>query len=117
MARALAPELPEAPDVVQRDRRLAQRLILRIHGLDAREVQQAVEQHRGVPGREHEPIAVRPDRVLRVVAQEALPQAVRDRRHRHRRAGVARIGLLDGVHRQRANGVDAELVESRLLGG
>ena len=91
---------------------LAQRLVLRIHGLDAGEVQQAVEQHRRVPGREHEPIAVRPDRVLRVEAQEALPQAVDDWRHRHRRARVAGIGLLDGVHRQGPDRVDAELVES-----
>ena len=30
---------------------------------------------------------------------------------RHRRAGVAGVGLLDRVHRKRADGVDAKLIE------
>src|SRR2546423_10648401 len=40
-----------------------------------------------------------------------LPQHVRERRQRHRGAGMARSGLLHGVHRERADSVDAELIE------
>ncbi len=44
----------------------------------------------GVPGREHEAIAIRPVGVTRVEAHDAGPQHVSERRERHRRARVAR---------------------------
>ena len=63
-------------------------------------MQHRVEQHRGVPVGQHEAIAVRPDRILGIEAQKVLPQRVSHRRHRHRRAGMARIGLLHRIHRE-----------------
>src|SRR5262249_4460901 len=76
-----------------------------------RQVEDRVEQHRRVAGREHEAVAVRPDRIARVEAQEALPEAVRHRRHAHRRARVARLGFLDRVDAEGPDRGDAELVE------
>ena len=66
-----------------------------------------------MPARQHEAIAVRPDRILRVVAQRVLPQRVGHRRERHRRARVARVRLLHGVHRERADRVDGEEIDRR----
>ena len=111
MARALAAELAEPLDIVERDRRLAERLVLGIDRLDAGQMQHGVQQHRRVAVGEHEAVAVRPDRIVRVETQKVLPQRIGHRRQRHRRAGMARIGLLHGVHRQGADGVDAKPVE------
>src|SRR6516165_10367695 len=61
--------------------------------------------------REDEAVAVGPDRIARIEAQEALPEAVGHRRHAHRRAGVARLGFLDRVDAEGPDRVDAELVE------
>jgi len=61
--------------------------------------------------REHEPVAVRPGGVGRVIAEEVLPDAEGDRRQGHRGARMAALGSLDGVHREGADGVDGEAVE------
>ena len=106
-------ELAEAFDVLQRDGRAADDLVVGFDRLHLGEVEQRVEQHRGVPGGEHEAVAARPDRVGRVEAEEALPERVGDGRHRHRRARMPRVRLLDRVDRQRADRVDAELVDGR----
>ncbi len=74
----------------------------------AGQMQQRVLQHARVAGAEHEPVAVWPVWVSRVRAQEALEQGVRQRRERHRGAGMAGVGLLHGVHRQAADRVDRE---------
>ena len=50
-------------------------------------------------------------RIGRVVAQVARPDHVRHRRGAQRQAGVAGLGLLDGIQRERADGVHAELVD------
>src|SRR4029450_11658197 len=102
---------PELLDRVQRNRRLTEGLVLLADRLYPRQVQQRVQEHRGVAGGEDEPVAVRPDRVLRVEAEELLPEAVRDRGEGHRRAGGSGVGRLDRVHRQGADRVDAEGVE------
>src|SRR5262247_1188169 len=62
--RALAVELAEMLDVVERDRQLAEPLVVRIGRLDARGVQQRVQRHRGVAHRAHEalPDSARPRR-------------------------------------------------------
>src|SRR5262249_111344 len=111
MSGAPALELTEVPDVLEADRELPERLVLRVDGLHTGEVQQRIQQHRRVPHREHEAIAVRPDGIRGVEPEAALPQRIRDRGHGHGRAGMARVGLLDGIHRQRSDGVDAEGVE------
>ncbi len=101
VARRRGVELAEALDVVEREPVPGQ-------------VQQRVEQHRRVAGAQHEPVAVGPVRMLRRVAHDARVEHVRDRGERHRRPGVARVRLLHGVHRERADRVDAELVELRV---
>ena len=68
-------------------------------------------------GAEHEPVAVRPGGVGRGVAEVARPQRKRHRRHAHRRAGMARVCLLDAVDREGADRVDRQLVELVRGGG
>ena len=98
MPRGHAAPLAEALQLVQRQ-------------VVAGQVQQRVEQHAAVPGGQHEPVAAGPVRVRRVVSQVARPEDVRHRRRAHRQAGMARLRLLDGVDRERADGVDPELVD------
>ena len=89
--RRLAPHLAEAPDFLHRH-------------VVARQVQQRIQQHGGVPVGKHKAVAVQPARVGGVVAQMARPQRHRHFRHAKRRTRMARLGLLHGVHRQRADG-------------
>ena len=112
----LAAELTEVADVIERDRRLAQPLVVGIHGPRPGQVEHRPEQHRGVAVREHEAVAARPDRVLRVEAHDAIPERVDQRRERHRRSRVPGVGRLDRIHRQRPNGVDGELIHLRVCG-
>jgi hypothetical protein len=79
----------------------------------AGEIEEAVEEHRAVAGRQHEAIAPEPLRILRIVAHEARVEQVSCGRHTHRQSAVAGIGLLDGVDSEHANRVDAGLVEVR----
>ena len=65
--------------------------------------QQAVEQHAGVAGREHEPIAIGPGRILRIVPQVAGPQDVGHRGRAHRHPGMAGVRVLHR-HRPTASG-------------
>ena len=111
MPRRLAVELAKVADVVERDRRLAQPLVIGVHRLRLRQMQHRPEQHRGMAVGEHEPIAVGPDRILRVEVHDAVPDRVDQRRQRHRRAGMPGFRLLDGVDRERADGVDRQEVE------
>ena len=111
VAGAAAMPLAERLDRLERHRRLAQPLVVLADGPDAGQVQQRVEQHRGVAGRKHEAVAVGPDRVLGVETQHVLPQVVADRGHRHGRPGVPRVRGLDRVDGEGADRVDADLVE------
>ena len=61
---------------------------------------------------EHEAIAAGPERIVRIVAQHVVPQRVGHRRQGHRRARMARVGRLDGVHRQGADRVDRKLLDA-----
>jgi hypothetical protein len=110
VTRGFAVELAKVADVVARHRGLSQSLVVGIHRLCLGKVEHRPEQHRGVTVREHEPIAVGPDRVLRVEAHDAVPDRVDQRGERHRRAGVPRLGLLDRVNRKRADGIDTQLI-------
>ncbi len=111
MARTFAAELPKPLDIVERNRRLAQPLVFGIHGFDSAEMEYRVEQHRSVAIGQHEAIAIGPDRVLRIEPQKILPDGVAQRRQCHRRARMAGIRLLHGIHRERANGVYAKLIQ------
>ena len=77
MAGGLAAELAEALQLIQR------------HVGIAGEMQQRIEQHRAVAGRQHEAVAVRPIRMLRVELQELGEQDRRHVGHAHRHAGMA----------------------------
>ncbi len=109
--RTLAVELPEVLDIFQRDAQPAQSLILGIHRFHLAQVQHRVQQHGRVSHRQHEPVAIGPDRIVGIKAQELLPQGVDHGRHRHGRARMPGVGLLDRIHRQRPNGIDAYLVD------
>ena len=77
----------------------------------AREVQVGVEEHRRVPGRQHEPVPVGPGRVAGVVLHDPGEQDVGQRRQGQRRTRVPRVRLLHGVDRQSAGDVDAADLE------
>ena len=64
----------------------------------AGQVQQGVQQHRTVPVRQHETVAVRPFRIGRVVAQVIVPQHLGNVSHAHGRAWMTGVGFLDGIH-------------------
>jgi hypothetical protein len=84
---------------------LAERLEVVDGDVVAGQVQQRVDQHRAVAVGEHEAIAVRPARVGRVVTQQVVPQHLGDVGHAHRGARVTGIGLLHGIHAERADGI------------
>ena len=75
------------------------------------QVEEAVEQRARMTRRQHEPIAIGPRRVLRVVTKVAGPQHVGHRRRAHRHAGMPGLRFLHHVDRQHANRIDAELVQ------
>ena len=111
VARRARVQLAEFFDLVQRAGRFVGDVVVGVDLLHAAEEEHRIQQHRGVAGREHEAVAVGPDRVGRVVAQVVLPELVGDRRQRHRRPRVPRVRLLHGVDRERANRVYGELVD------
>src|SRR5262249_54818917 len=109
MPRGFAVELAEVTDILEGYRRVTEFFVIDIDRLGAGEMEHGPKQHRGVAVREHEPIAVGPNRVLRIEAHDAIPERVHQWRERHRRAGMARLRLLDRIHREGADGVDRYL--------
>jgi hypothetical protein len=97
MAGGVGAELPEVADLVHR------------HGLEAGQVEQGVDQHRAVAGREHEAVAVGPAGLRGVILQEPAPEHGGHVGHAHGHALVAGPGLVDGVHGQDADGVGHDL--------
>ena len=91
MAGGPGAELAEVLDLVER------------HVCIAGEIQQGIQQHRAVAGRQDEAVAVRPSGVGGVEFQKLREQHGGDIGRAHRQAGVAGFGLFDGVHRQRAD--------------
>ena len=83
------------------------------HRVVAGEVQQRVQQHAAVTSRQHKAVAVEPLGVLGVVLQKLVPQRITHGCAAHRQAGVAALGLVDGIDRQHPDAVDAERVERR----
>ena len=71
----------------------------------AGQVQQRVLQHRAVAVGQHEAVAVEPLRIVRVVAQEVVPQHFGDVGHAHRHARMAGLGRLDRVDGEETDGV------------
>ena len=110
-ARGLAVELAETADVVEGDRRLPEPLVIGVHRAGSGQVEHRPQQHGGMTVREHETVAVRPDRILRIEPQHPVPDRVDQRRERHGRAGMAGLGLLNGVDGEGADGIDGQLVQ------
>ncbi len=86
---------------------LAERLDLLQWQVVAAQVQQRVEQQRGVAAGQHEAVAVGPGGIDRIVAQEPGPQHVGRRGERHRRARMPRLRGLHRIHGERADRIDA----------
>ena len=107
VAGGLGTHLPELLDIVQADRRQARALAVGVNFNHTGQMQQRIQQHRGMPHRQHKAVAVGPVGMFGVVTQEPAPQRIPHRRQAHGRTGVARVGLLHGVHRQGADRVDA----------
>ena len=78
--------------------------LVEAHAGDARQMQERVEQHGAVPGRQDEAVAVRPARVGGIVFEEPREQHRGDVGGAHRQAGMAGFRLLDGVHGEGAYG-------------
>lgn len=112
---ANAVDLPEPFDVLQGDGRLSSGLPLGVQFLDASQVDDAVEQHRGMTGGEDEAVAVHPAGIGGIIIHEVLVEVVDHRGERHRGTRVARVGGLHGIHGQGAHGGDG--LERRILGG
>lgn len=71
----------------------------------------STQQHRGMAVRQNEAVAIWPDRILRVEAHDPVPERIDQRSQRHRRAGMARIRLLDRVDGECADRVDRQPIE------
>src|SRR6516164_4222907 len=75
------------------------------------EIKARVQEHRTVSGGKDKAIASVPAGILWIVPHEAREEQVSRWRHPHRHSGVARVGLLNGVDRKDANGIDAKLIK------
>ena len=77
-----------------------------VHGQAvAVEMEQRIQQHRAVASREDKAVAVRPFRVLCVMVHVICPEFVCNGGCAEGQAGMAGVGLLDGVSRQYTNGI------------
>jgi hypothetical protein len=85
--------LPKVPQLVERE-------------VVTCKMENRVLQHGRVTARQHKPVAVGPGRVVGVVLEEAGPERKRGGGQGHRGTGMTRLGSLDGIHRERAHGVD-----------
>jgi hypothetical protein len=77
-------------------------------------LKQTVQQHRSVPRREYEAIAVEPFGIGRVVFEEPCPQHIGHRRGPHRHSRVPAISLLHSVHGEEAQSVDALIIQCKI---
>ena len=80
------------------------------------QMQQRIEQHGAVPGRQHETVAVGPVRPGGVKFQEPGEQHGRHVGHAHRHAGMAGPGLFHGVHGQGPDSIGEQARVHRELG-
>jgi len=88
VARRLRVELPEILDLVDR------------HVLVAEEIERRIEQHRAMPGAQHETVAIGPMRIGRIELHHLGEQRHRHVGRAHRQAGMPRIGFFHRVHRK-----------------
>src|SRR5689334_307653 len=74
-------------------------------------MQQAVEQHGTMSSGEDKAITVWPRGIGRRVLQETGPEHIGHRGRAHGHARMPRIGFLDPIHSEEANGINAKLVK------
>jgi hypothetical protein len=79
--------------------------LIKGHILDAGQIEQAVEEHRGVAVGQHEPVAVQPIWIRRIELHEVPEKNGRDVGHAHRRAGMTAFGLLHGIHGKKPDAI------------
>ena len=79
------------------------------------QMQRPIQQHRRVPIRQHEPVAVDPLRRRRIVLHQLVIQQIRNRCAAQRRSRMAAPGLFDSVHSQKTQCIDGKLVQFVLL--
>ena len=79
-------------------------------------MQQRVDQHRAVSGREHESIAIGPGGIGGIEFHEPREQHRRDVGGAHGQPWMPRFCLLDRVHGERANGVRHAFMLGRVTG-
>ena len=91
MALAVGSEFAEALDLVDGDL------------LVAAQVKEGIEQHRSVPARLHEPVPVKPQRILRVELEVTREQGGHRIRRAQRGSGMPLAYPLDGVDREEAD--------------
>ena len=77
---------------------------------DAGQIEQGIEQHRAVAGRQYEAVAVGPFRVGGVELEDVAEQHRGEVRRAHGQAGMTAFGLLDRVDRQEADRVRHRVV-------
>ncbi len=77
----------------------------------SRQMQQRIEQHAAMAGREHEAVAIVPRWIGRVMLHVFGPERIRCGGHSHRHSRVAGLGLLYAFHRKEADRLDTKLVK------
>ena len=75
------------------------------------QIKHAVEQHATVSGREYEAVPIGPLRIPGIEFQKAIPEGEGHGRIPQRHTGMARVGLLHGIHGQKSDGVDTQLIQ------
>ena len=93
VAGGAAAQLPEGPDLIH------------AHVVIAQKVMDRVKQHRPVPRRQDETVAVRPAGRGGIERHETVEKDGRHVGHAHRHSGVAGIRGLHRIHRKRAQGI------------
>ena len=117
VARTAAAQLAELLDAIETDRRLVVPGVVGASLPDACQVDQAVEQHRGMAAGEHESVPIGPVGVEWVVAKKILPDRVGHGGQRHRGTRVSTLGRLNPISSKRPGDVDAKTVEVGTDGG
>ena len=64
-----------------------------------------------MPTRKDEAVSSHPFRVARIMPQVARPHSKRHGGGSHRKPGMARVGLLNGIRRKKAEGIDGAKLE------
>jgi hypothetical protein len=109
VARGFAIQLAKVSDVIEGDGGLPDMLIIGIDRLDAGQVENRPKQHGGVAVGQDKAVAIGPDRIVRIIAQGAVPDGIDERGQGHRGAGVAGLGCLHRIDGKRADCIDGEL--------